>query len=65
MSAVPAVWRRSTGCVNDLHCVEVAELGDDEIGLRSSIRPDLTLAVSRQAWREFADGLKAGEFTLE
>jgi hypothetical protein len=62
MSELPrAVWRRSTRCVSDHHCVEVADLGD-AVGLRNSQRPELSLSLSRQAWQQFIDGIEAGEF---
>ncbi len=57
----PATWRRSSRC-DTMNCVEVAVAVDQEsVLLRNSREPDLTVAVSRQAWREFRAALGAGE----
>lgn len=55
------VWRRSTRCVSDHHCFEVADLGD-AVGLRNSQRPELSLAFPKTAWRDFLSGIEAGDF---
>jgi len=59
-------WRRSTRCVSDHHCVEVADFADlDAVGLRNSRRPAVSLVFSKQSWLGLIDGIKAGEFDLE
>jgi len=65
MSDLPrAVWLRSTRCVSDHHCVEVAGLGKT-VGLRNSQRPELFLTFPVQAWHDFLDGIEAGVFGFE
>jgi hypothetical protein len=54
-------WRRSTYCVGQSHCVEIADLGD-QIGLRNSQIPTVSLAFDRSTWRNFVESVKAGEF---
>jgi len=65
MSELPrfaaAPWRRSTRCVADHHCVEVADL-DGAVGLRNSRRPEVSLVFSRHAWQAFVDDIKASGF---
>ncbi|NUR95737.1 MAG: DUF397 domain-containing protein [Kribbellaceae bacterium] len=53
-------WKRSQFC-GDNACVEVAEV-DGAVGVRQSEDEDRVLTVSRDAWREFLDGVKNGEF---
>jgi hypothetical protein len=43
-------WRRSARCVSDHHCVEVAEAGEDVL-LRNSTRPEVSLHLTRDQWR--------------
>jgi hypothetical protein len=57
-----AEWRRSTRCESGA-CVEVRRLGD-EVQLRNSTRPEHSLGFSREAWREFRQGVLVGEFDL-
>jgi hypothetical protein len=65
MTELPsAVWRRSLRCVSDHHCVEVADFGD-AVGLRNSQHPEHSLTISTQAWQNFLDELKAGDFRVE
>jgi uncharacterized protein DUF397 len=59
-----AAWRRSTRCVSDHHCVEVADLGD-LVGLRNSQRPELSLAFPKQAWQGFLEGVRVGDFRFD
>jgi hypothetical protein len=59
-----AVWRRSTRCVSDHHCVEVADLGD-VVGLRNSQRPGLSLTFSKQAWHGFLDIIEADDLGFD
>jgi hypothetical protein len=59
-----AVWRRSTRCVSDHHCVEVADL-DGMVGLRNSQSPELSLVFSRQTWQGFLEGIQTGDFTFD
>ena len=61
MSELPhATWRRSTRCVSDHHCVEVADLGDT-VGLRNSRRPELSMTFSKQDWQNFLEELTVGD----
>jgi hypothetical protein len=54
-------WRRASRCSSS-GCVEVAMNGDD-IAVRDSKRPDSpVLTYSREEWRVFVAGVKAGEF---
>jgi Domain of unknown function (DUF397) len=55
-----AVWRRPRGCANT-ECVEVAALAG-EVAVRSSQSPDVVLTFTKPEWREFLDGVKAGDF---
>lgn len=54
-------WRRSTRCGESGHCVEIAELGQEVIGLRNSTRPNETLALSLPAFRDLVERVKSGE----
>ncbi|MEV4423556.1 DUF397 domain-containing protein, partial [Patulibacter sp. NPDC049589] len=56
-----AAWRKSTRCVSDHHCVEVADLGDD-VGVRNSQRPQTALVLPKAAWRDLIDGITRGDF---
>jgi hypothetical protein len=62
MSVINTAWRRSTKCESS-SCVEVADLGD-AVGLRNSTLPEVTIALSGNAWREFVAGVHDGEFDL-
>jgi predicted secreted Zn-dependent protease len=56
-------WRRASRCSNS-GCVEVAMNGD-EITVRDAKRADSpVLTYSREEWRVFLAGVKAGEFDL-
>jgi hypothetical protein len=56
-------WRRASRCTNS-GCVEVAMNGVD-IVVRDSKRPDSpVLTYSREEWRVFVSGVKAGEFDI-
>jgi hypothetical protein len=58
--ATATAWRRSTRCVGDHHCVEVAEL-DGAVGMRNSRRPEVSLIFSKPAWQGLIDAVKTGE----
>lgn len=56
-------WRKSSFSVHD-DCIEVA-FTDDGVAVRHSRRPaDLILLFTRNEWRAFVCGVRAGEFTL-
>lgn len=55
-----AAWRRSTKC-ESAACVEIADLGDD-VALRNSTDPGRNVVFSREDWRSFVAGVRAGEF---
>jgi len=54
-------WRRSTKCESG-SCVEVAELDLENVGLRNSNIPELSISLGVESWREFVAGVRAGEF---
>jgi len=47
---IPTRWRRSTRCVNDSHCAEVAECGE-AVYFRNSTEPSVWLVLTRAQWR--------------
>ena len=51
-------WQRSSRCVGESHCVEV-NVRDQEVLLRNSVRPDESLALSLDQWRDLMTTLKA------
>jgi len=55
-----ATWRRSSRCVGESHCVEVADLGV-AVGLRNSRKPGVTLTLAKADWDSLLDGIIAGE----
>lgn len=55
-----AAWQRSTKCEQGA-CVEVAGLGEN-VGLRNSTLPEVTISFPVATWREFIAGVHAGEF---
>jgi hypothetical protein len=54
-------WQIASACNNGA-CVEVAELADRKVGIRSTKAPDNMLVVSLDEFEVFAGGIKAGEF---
>jgi hypothetical protein len=56
----PIVWHRARFCSTG-ECVEVARDGD-AIVIRDSRDPALHLRYTRQEWRAFVLGVKAGDF---
>jgi hypothetical protein len=55
------VWQCGRSCDGGM-CVEIARLSD-AIMMRDSMYPDGTiLTVSRDEWRRFVVGIKAGDF---
>jgi hypothetical protein len=60
-SPAGAKWIRSSACVGESNCLEVAVI-NESIGLRNSQRPAQTLLLDRAAWRAFVAGVEAGEF---
>lgn len=59
---VARAWRKSTRC-ETAACVEVAT-GGPHVGLRNSTSPQVELQLDTAAWRQFIDGVRAGEFDL-
>jgi hypothetical protein len=51
-------WRTSTFS-DGMNCVQIADLGDGRIGIRSSRNRD---DHTRQEFAAFIEGVKAGEF---
>jgi hypothetical protein len=66
MDLTSAQWRKSSYSGNGgATCVEVASNLPGIVAVRDSKdREGPKLAVSRQAWAEFAQGIKYGEFDL-
>jgi hypothetical protein len=62
-SAVPTnpQWRKSTYSA-ETNCVEVAALDGRDVALRNSDAGDVVVSVSREDFRAFVLGAKAGEF---
>lgn len=59
---VARAWRKSTRC-ETAACVEVATDGP-RVGLRNSNSPESELQLDAATWRQFIDGVRAGEFDL-
>lgn len=57
MTQLERRYRRSTRCDSG-RCVEVADDGDSDVGVRDAYANELD--VERSAWREFIDAVKAG-----
>ncbi len=58
-----ATWRRSSYSGQSGNCVEVVGDGPGAVGVRDSKNPDEpALALTRNAWRTFADRVKSGDF---
>ena len=60
-----ADWRKSSWSAQNGHCVEVAQLSSDSVGVRHSKdngpgRPVLIFA--REEWDQFVLGINAGDF---
>ncbi|TDO42416.1 uncharacterized protein DUF397 [Paractinoplanes brasiliensis] len=45
-------WRRSSRCISDHHCVEVARV-ESGVLLRNSQKPDEVLRLTPDQWRDF------------
>ncbi|WP_083734673.1 DUF397 domain-containing protein [Actinomadura sp. CNU-125] len=60
-----ATWRRSSRSTgNGNNCVELADLGEG-VGVRDSKAPHAgALLLPREAWREIAERVKAGDLDL-
>jgi uncharacterized protein DUF397 len=56
-----AGWYKSTRCVEDGACVEMAALGE-WVGMRDSKDPDRVLLFGLLTWRDFLAEVKAGTF---
>jgi uncharacterized protein DUF397 len=59
-SASEPIWHAGRPCDTGT-CVEIAVLGET-VMVRSSITPELTLAVTRPEWEQFLAGAKEGLF---
>ena len=53
-------WRRSTFCASG-NCVEVAHAGEDVV-VRSSTDGDKVVAFTAEAWTDFVEAVRGGEF---
>jgi hypothetical protein len=54
-------WRKSTFSAES-NCVEVAALSGSDVAIRNSEAGDVVVSVSREDFRAFVLGVKAGEF---
>lgn len=61
VTPVTPQWVRSSRCVSDQHCAEIAKL-DGKIGFRCSTDPARTLMLSLDQWRAFVTAVKTGAF---
>jgi hypothetical protein len=60
-----AIWRKSVRSNNGGNCVEVASNLPGIVAVRDSKNvPGPELAISDNAWSEFVQGIKRGEFDL-
>lgn len=54
-------WRRSTRCVDQGDCVEVARSGSGFLVRDSKLAHSPILAFTPDAWMAFTDAIKAGD----
>ena len=57
-------WRRPSKCANP-ECVEVSQLPDGKVMIRTSLTPMGTLGTAlatAEEWAAFRDAVKAGEY---
>ena len=58
-------WKKGTRSGTQGNCVEVARLGDDEIGVRDSKDPDgPVLRFTREQWQAFLDAIVDDEIDV-
>jgi len=58
-------WRKATRSGPADHCVEVATSTDRLVGVRDSKNPNGGILVfSPDAWTDFVEGVRGGEFDL-
>ncbi|MCC3653820.1 DUF397 domain-containing protein [Streptomyces sp. S07_1.15] len=55
-------WQKSSYSGQGANCLYLAIASDETVRLRESTRPDVVLAVSRDALRALIRGVKAGEW---
>lgn len=62
MDANPPEWRKSTHSTADGNCIEVAALPEGKIAIRNDESDQIVVSASREDFRAFVLGIKAGEF---
>ena len=57
-------WHKSTYCVGESHCVEVAAQGST-VSLRNSRQPEIALTFDAAEWQIFVDDLRSGALLID
>lgn len=55
----PMIWQRSSACVGENNCVEVAVNPDGSVAVRNSQRPGHVLVIEPAAWRRFVEMIRS------
>lgn len=63
-SPAPPQWRASSRCGANWHCVELARITRQHIGVRDSKDVRAILSFDGSAWSTFVGGVKLGSYDL-